>query len=335
MAASHRTVENGSCVPLRIRRLLHVCLLATLAWMTACETTEVAAPRPVVVQIAGSTSMRPVLEELAGAFTERHPNVLIEIRGGNSALGEASVRSGRSVLGASTRMAEQVNPATQTAASESTADAGATPEVPVPLGTAAPVVTVTPLNRAPIGIDGIAIVVHSDNPVTALTADQLQEVFSGRTLDWQELNGDQGEILLVSREDGSGTRQAFESRIMEGAPVSLTAVVMPTSGDVVDYVSKNRFAIGYVSSAFVPALSQQRGPNASGEEEEEEAAVLAIAVDGVLPADGTISDQSYALIQPLYLVTRGAPQGWARQFVDFALSPAGQAIVDRYHVPVR
>ena len=59
------------------------------------------------------------------------------------------------------------------------------------------------------------------------------------------------------------------------------------------------------------------------------------ALDGVLPSDETVRDQSYPLIQPLYLVTNGPPQGWARQFIDFALSPAGQAIVDRYHTPVR
>ncbi len=64
-------------------------------------------------------------------------------------------------------------------------------------------------------------------------------------------------------------------------------------------------------------------------------AVRIAAVDGVLPSDETVSDLSYPLIQPLFLVTRGPAQGWPRQFIDFALSPAGQAIVDRYHVPVR
>ena len=105
--------------------------------------------------------------------------------------------------------------------------------------------------RVPIGLDGLAVVVHPSNNIAGLSLVQLRDIFAGRLLDWQALGSDAGEILLVSREDGSGSRILFETRVMSDERVALTAVVMPTSQDVVDYVAKNPHAIGYVSRAEV------------------------------------------------------------------------------------
>ncbi len=305
-----------------------------LALTTGCEQSEVATPRPVVIQIAGATAMHPVLHELAAAFTERHSNVLIDIRGGGSVSGEARVREGRSVLGASTLLPDEIRPETQSGSGTPLPDVAAATPTAAPV--AATATTGIELSRVPIGIDAVAVVVHSENPVRAFTSDQLQDIFAGRLLDWSELGGDDGEILLVSREDGSGTRAAFESRIMGDRAVSLTAVVMPTSADVVEYVSKNPRAIGYVSLAYTTAPDTQPDTDYEGSTGDTNTQQIRVTtIDGVLPSDETIRNQSYPLIQPLYLVTRGPPQGRARQLVDFALSPAGQAIVDHYHSPVR
>jgi phosphate transport system substrate-binding protein len=258
--------------------------------------------------------MAIALQELADEFTRQHPNVLITLGGGGSALGETRAAEGRVTLGASTLMAAGDNNETRQAA------------------TIAP-----PLVRIPIGIDGVAIVVHSSNPVASLTLQQLQDIYSGRILDWQEVGGDAGEILLISREDGSGTRSVFESRVMGETPVSLTAVVMPTSQDVAEYAAKNPFAIGYVSSVYLPAALAAATPAAETPlpDAAPAPAVRALAIDGALPTDAAIKSQEYPIIQPLFLVSRGEPRGLARQFIDFTLSPAGQAIVDRYHVRVR
>lgn len=339
------------------RRICYLLALTlTLGLVAACQQSEVVASRPVVVQIAGATSMHPVLDDLAAAFTQQHPSVLIDIRGGGSALGEARVQNGRSTLAASTLPPEAANPEPQRIP-DGTAVGATNPNPPAsaetagpPVATAAPTARPMPLTRAPIGVDAIAVIVHAGNPATAFTAVQLRDIFSGRILDWAEVGGEEGEILLVSREDGSGTRRAFESRIMGDRDVNLTAVVMPTSADVIEYVAKNPQAIGYVSTAHLSQPGQDQPAVGAGETaadgdapatnsgaEFAEAAtdVIAAALDGVTPSDETVRDQSYSLIQPVYLVTRGPAQGWARQFIDFALSPAGQAIVDRYHTPVR
>ena len=290
---------------LRRGRLLWAALLALLT--AACSQAAVATPRPVTIQISGATSMALALQELAGEFTRQHPNVFITLGGGGSALGETRTAEGRVTLGASTHMAGAGND-----------------DETKPAATVAP-----PLVRIPIGIDGVAVVVHSSNPVTGLTLQQLQEIYGGRILDWQEVGGNAGEILLISREDGSGTRSVFESRVMGEMPVSLTAVVMPTSKDVAEYAAQNPFAIGYVSSAYLSAAATA-SPEAAPA-----SAIRALAIGGALPTDAAVKSQEYPIIQPLFLVSQGEPRGWARQFVDFALSPAGQAIVDRYHVRVR
>jgi phosphate transport system substrate-binding protein len=119
---------------------------------------------------------------------------------------------------------------------------------------------------------------------------------------------------------------------MGDEPVSLTAVVMPTSTDVVAYVARNPQAIGYVSRAYVvDAL-----PGATERGEETPASrVRVVAVEGQLPTVSSLREQNYVLTQPLFLISRGEPQGQVRAFIDFVLSPSGQAIVERYHARVR
>ncbi len=273
-------------------RLLSLPLLLGLLLLAGCVQTGLARPTPVTLTLAGSTEMRPVLVELTQAYSARYPNVDFQIRGGGSTLGEEWLAQGRIDLAASTRISS--------------------PET-IPSG----------LHRIPVALDGIAIVVHPSNPVDALTLLQLRDLYSGRVLDWADVGGEPGEIRLVSREDGSGTRALFEARVMGQEPVSLTAVVMPTSWDVVDYVAGHPQAIGYVSMAYTRSDALEgRG-------------VKVLALEGRLPTPEQIRDRGYHLARPLFLLRRSEDSGPAREFTDFVLSGPGQAIVARYHVPVR
>lgn len=270
----------------------------------------VATPTPTVITIAGATELHPVLQELTAEFTRRHPNVIFTLRGGSSSTGEEQALTQRVDLGASTLFP---------------------PDNPGPVERL--------LVRIPIGIDGLAIVVHSSNPVPNLTLEQLRRLFHGDILTWDGLDGDEQtggdaqmggdaqEVVLVSREDGSGSRILFESRVMGEESVSLAAVIMPGSRDVVNYVAKTPGAIAYVSRAWVMP------PGDSGDSPAPR--VRVVPVEGLLPTLATLASGEYPLRQPLYLVSRGEPRGWVRQFVEFVLSPAGQAIVARYHHPAR
>lgn len=276
-----------------VRRLAQALLLVGLLLGTgACTQTGLRQPEPVTLTIAGSTEMRPVLVALTQAYTDRMPQVHFQLQSGGSTLGEQWLAQGRVDLAASTLVY---------------------PEEQVPDG----------LRRIPIAWDGIALVVHPSNPVDDLTLLQLRDLYSGRILDWVEVGGDPGEILLVSREDGSGTRALFESRVMGEERVSLTAVVMPTSQDVVDYVADHPQAIGYVSVAYA------RTPAGA------EPAVKVLALEGRRPTAEHIRSQNYHLVRPMFLLRRRESSGPAKAFTDFVLSGPGQAIVARYHVPVR
>ncbi|MCB9160915.1 MAG: phosphate ABC transporter substrate-binding protein [Caldilineaceae bacterium] len=285
---------------IRRRTLLAWLILLLMTAPAACSQTVVSTPAPETVTIAGATSMRPVLHELTAAYTRQHPNVLFDVRGGGSTLGEERVARGEIDIAATTLLP--------------TEDAGDPGE------DAAAIATPDPLVRTPIGLDGVAVVVHASNPITNVTVTQLRDIYAGRTLDWAELGAPDGEILLVSREDRAGTRRLFDTRIMGDVRVSLTAVVMPTSADVVEYVGRHPQAIGYVSAAYAAAP---------------DSGVRMVPVEDKVPSVANVLSQEYWLIQPLFLATEGQPTGRVRQFIDFALSGPGQEIVARYHAPVR
>jgi phosphate transport system substrate-binding protein len=290
------------------------------------QTAVVSTPEPVTLTVAGATAMQPVLRELGAAFSRQHPGVVFDLRGGGSALGEAAAAKGKADLAASTLFPPDMGTST-----------GSTQEQAA---------SVTPsaddLLRTPIGLDGLAIIVHPSNPIGDLTLLELRRLYSGRIIDWSELGGPNGAVDLASREDGSGSRDLFDDRVMGEEPVSLTAVVMPTSQAVVDFVTRNPLAIGYVSRAYVADLLGD-GPASAADTLGATPAfapeVKVVAVEGALPTVDNLLAQDYALIQPLYLITgpssTGARADWARQFIYFALSPAGQEIVGRYHARVR
>ncbi len=317
---------------LPIARLL---TLALSLWaLSACGQAPVIAPQETVtLTIAGSTAMTPVLQALSTQFSHQHPQVLFSLRGGGSLLGEMRAADGQIDLAASTILPNAPS-------SAPAPDAGSS------------------LVRIPIGIDGVAVIVHPLNQVKVLTLLQLRDIYSGHLLSWADVgwpvqNGG-GDLLLVSREDGSGTRSFFEEQVMADERVALTAVVMPTSRDVVDYVSEHPQAIGYVSAAYVQDQMGEDSPADAQEVDGQETptvqadgappqqvsspdtgSVKVVPVEGVLPLIENLRQQRYYLSQPIFLISPAEPVGWVRQFVDFVLSPSGQEIVARFHAPIR
>ena len=276
--------------------LLTRLILAAFLLSGCRQTPPVATPAPVTVTIAGSTEMRPLLIELTAAYSERNPLMLFSLRGGGSRLGEQWVASGRADIAASAAVY---------------ADAELPPD----------------LARIPIGLDGIALIVHSDNPVDALTLAQIRDLYRGRALTWEGVGGRTDDVLLVSREDGSATRAFFERRVMGEERVARTAIVMPTSGDVVEYVAAHRAAIGYVTAAYLARNGESAAPVAQ--------AVKAVSVEGRMPYGADLVEYRYPLARPLYMLIRQPADPTIQDIIDFALGAEGQIIVARYHVPVR
>ena len=145
------------------------------------------------------------------------------------------------------------------------------------------------LTTIPVAHDGIAVIVNEENPVKDLSVDQLRDIYAGKITNWSEVGGEDLAIQLVNRDEASGTREAFKSIVMDGAPFDRRAAVLSGTGQVRDVVSRSRGAIGYISMGFVDSKYATTS-------------VSALSVNGVAPSEDTISTGEYPhLARPVLL----------------------------------
>ncbi len=162
-----------------------------------------------------------------------------------------------------------------------------------------------------IAKDGIAVIVNPLNPVNDLTTDQLRGIFSGKIRSWASLGWVDKPIYFVNREDGSGTRDAFESLVMKKGEISDEALVQDSNGSVREIIANNPLAIGYISFGIV---NHQVKP---------------LAVDSIQPTLATIKSNQYTLTRPFIFALPCQPTPLALQFVDFVLSKEGQGLLEK------
>lgn len=264
------------------RSLVIIFLLLLTALPTACAPQPLVVTRePVTLRLVSADSCQPLAEALALAYEESFPWVTVEVAVFNTALAERTLRSGGADLALLSWLEE--NTLEENTDEES-------------------------LWSQPLAHDGIAVIAHPTTPLADIGLFQLQEIFRGRVQEWD------GVVLtVVSREDGSGTRQAFERVVMGNYDTTLIAVVMPSSSSVIEHVTRTPGALGYVSTLQLqePVLDNVR----------------VLPVEGVLPTSTSLSDGSYPLPRTLYLATVGEPAGESREFAQWVLGPQGQAIV--------
>jgi phosphate transport system substrate-binding protein len=169
-----------------------------------------------------------------------------------------------------------------------------------------------------IARDGIAIVVHPDNPISGLTLDQLKAIYSGDISRWNDLGIQKGQIVVVSRDVTSGTFEVFNEKVLKGARLREDALMQASNLEVATTVAKTPGAIGYVGLGY---LSDE---------------VKALKIDGIEPTEETVRSGRYPLARPLYMYTNGEPKGLAARFIQFVLSPDGQKIAkDQGFVPLK
>jgi len=168
----------------------------------------------------------------------------------------------------------------------------------------------------PIAQDGLVIVCHPSNTVTDLTTEQLRQIYQGLVTNWMDVGGEDRPILLLSREDGSGTRAELERLVMGQRLVTPTAQIMPSNVAMLSVIASEPDSIGYTTLG-----------NLTDE-------VSAIRVDGVLPSQQTILQNSYPLRSTLFVVGWRPPTGAYRQFINWVQGQQGQAIVQQRFVPL-
>jgi phosphate transport system substrate-binding protein len=172
----------------------------------------------------------------------------------------------------------------------------------------------SPATEHVIGLDGIAVIVHPNNPLGALDRGQLHDVFTGKLTDWSQLGGAAGPITIRARDNNSGTFDTFKALVLGGDPLAAGASRFADSSALSDQVAGDPSAIGFIGLAYIRS-----------------ARALAVGDQGTaarLPTSFTVTTEGYMLSRRLYMYTPPTPRTpLATELVSFALSPAGQAVV--------
>ena len=241
------------------------------------------------VSTNGSTSMENVIGILSEQFMADHPGVTVTYDPTGSGTGIDAAKNGTTDIGLSSRALTD----------EETAGG---------------------LVGTNVALDGIAIIVNAENPVTDLTVEQIASIYTGEVADWSEVGGNAGAIACIGREAGSGTRDGFES-ITGTEDACVLSQELTSTGAVIEAVRSNPAAIGYAS---LSAVEGQDG-------------IVALTVGGVACSEETVLDGSYKIQRPFVLVTGESEElsPAAQAFYDYALSAdAADLIREAGAVPV-
>jgi len=230
------------------------------------------------VNIVGSTSIQPFAEMLAQAYQDSHPDSYVDVQGGGSTAGLQAAANGLAQIGMCSR--------------------ALTPD------------EATEFQSVVIARDGLAIVVHSSNPIEGLSRDQIRRIFAGEIHNWTEVGGPDRPVRPITREEGSGTREAFVKLVMGKVRIARQALTQESNGAVKELVRNDPAGVGFMSLGLV-----------GGE-------LRAVDVDGVAPTSANVVAGKYPLVRPFLFVTVGKPSEKAQAFIDFVLSPEGQRMIE-------
>jgi len=244
-------------------------------------------PVPYTIETGGSTSVTPLMELLAAEYQKSKTHIKININGTGS--GDGIQNAG--VLYQIGMSSRELTPAEQ--------GKGLTEEI--------------------IAIDGIAVIVHNSNPVTSLTVDQIRDIFTGAVTNWSQVTGGakQGAIAVVSREEGSGTRGAFEELVGFQGKLVRGANESTSTGAIKAGISGNPDAIGYISLGSV------------------DNAIKAVSVGGVPATNANVVNGLYKIARPFIVLSGSNAHPETRAFLEWMLTPAGQAIVGTSWIKVK
>ena len=231
------------------------------------------------VSTDGSTSMEKVINSLGESFMAMNKDVKFTYNPTGSGSGIQAVSEGRCDIGLSSRALKDDEKASG-------------------------------LVETVVALDGIAIVVNPENPVSDLDIDTIAKIYTGEITNWKDVGGNDAEIVLIGREAGSGTRDGFES-ITDTKDACQYRQELTSTGDVINTVSQNPDAIGYASLSAV------------GD------SVKALTVGGVEATEATVKDGTYLVQRPFVLVTKEgtALSETAQKFFDFAISADAASII--------
>lgn len=243
------------------------------------ESESGAANSGATVAISGSTSVGPLAEKLAMKYEEQ-ADVNIEINQIGSSAGITNAISGVSEIGMSSRDLKD----------EEVAE-GVEPVI--------------------IAYDGIVVVTHPSNKVKDISMEQVKQIFTGEVTNWKELGGEDLEIVVVSREDGSGSRDAFQEIVdYSSGELIRNAIIASGNGNIKTTVATNKHAVGFISFEYIDET------------------IATLKIDGVEPTAQNVLDEKYALSRPfLFVHTEDGLSESGQAFIDYIFTKEAQEIV--------
>jgi phosphate transport system substrate-binding protein len=236
------------------------------------------------IDIAGGTAHIPVMTDAAERIMKVNPKIRITVAGGGSGVGVQKVGEGLVNIGNTGR--------------------ALTPAEIAKYG----------LKTFPFAIDGVAVAVNPQNPVSALTSQQVRDIFAGKIKNWQAVGGKSAPIHLFTRDEASGTRATFWKKLLKKGPIDAKANVVPSNGAMKLALAQDPQAIGYLGIGFVDRT------------------VKGLKLDGVEPTQANAKNGTYPVTRLLYMNTKGEPTPLVMAFIEYIKSPAGAKIIQKHGV---
>ena len=237
------------------------------------------------ISINGSTTVLPIAQKAAEAFMKEHPEVAISISGGGSGNGIKALIDKTTDIANSSR-------AIQPKEIDLAKEKGANPVEFI------------------VAFDCIVPIVHPTNPLKDITLDQLKGLYKGDIRNWKEIGGADKPVVIISRDTSSGTYEVWEEKVMKKERVFPGALLQASNGAVVQAVSNNPNAIGYIGVGY-------------GDK-----SVKLISVNSIVGSKQTTLDKTFPISRPLYMYTPVPAAGDVKNFLDFVISDKGQKLVE-------
>jgi phosphate transport system substrate-binding protein len=262
-----------------------VILLLAAALVSGCVGSDPSVEQRSI-SVTGSTTVMPIAQIAADAYMDKHQNDEILVSGGGSSVGIKAVGERTADIGMASRDIKS---------SEMEQYPGIVEHV--------------------IAVDGIALIVNPQNPVSSLTMAEIKAIYKGEITNWKDVGGSDRQIVVVGRDSASGTREFFYDEVMKKEEFVRTQQELNSNGAVKQTVAQTPDAIGYVGLGYIDTTVK----------------AISINKDGTLvaPTIDNVKNKSYPIARGLHMYTNGPETGLAKDYLDFLMSAEGQQIVSK------
>ncbi|MDO4721955.1 PstS family phosphate ABC transporter substrate-binding protein [Porphyromonas circumdentaria] len=243
-------------------------------------------------RVKGSDTVIPLSQKEAEGYMKENPSARLTITGGGSGVGFSALLEGTTDIAQASRRIKFPE-------RQKMQEKGINPKEVV------------------IAYDALAVVVNPANKVSKLTREQLEGIFTGKIKNWKEVGGDDMKIIPYSRETSSGTYEFFKEVVMKNKNYMNGIMSMSATGVIIQSVTQTKGAIGYVGMAYL----------------NKDVKAVSVSFDGgkkfIAPSVKNAKNSTYPIVRPLYYYYDAKIERQVKPFVDYVLSPKGQAIVDK------